>query len=65
MHDVRSKTPPWGYTPQSNSHWLPDTPPLGLDIDRCITTEIYLGEILVTLTNYRLPTTTTASSNLL
>ena len=43
----------------------PTPPPLGLDIDRCITTEIYLGEILVTLTNCRLPMTTTASSNLL
>ena len=40
MHDVRSKSPPWGYTPQSNSRGLPDPPPpppiLGLDIDRCI-----------------------------
>ena len=43
----------------------PPPVPLGLDIDRCITTEIYLGEILVTLTNCRLPTTTTASSDLL
>ena len=36
MHDVRSKSPPWGYMPQSNSRGLPDPPPLGLDIDRCI-----------------------------
>ena len=39
MHDVRSKSPPWGYTPQSNFRGLPDPPPpppLGLDIDRCI-----------------------------
>ena len=27
MHDVRSKSPPWGYTPQSNSRGLPDPPP--------------------------------------
>ena len=37
MHDVRSKSPPWGYTPQSNSRGCPTPPPpLGLDIDRCI-----------------------------
>ena len=37
MHNVRSKSPPWGYTPESNSRGLPDPPPpLGLDIDRCI-----------------------------
>ena len=35
LHDVRSKSAPWGYTPQSNSRGLPDPPPLGLDIDRC------------------------------
>ena len=28
MHDVRSKSPPWGYTPQSNSRGLPDPLPL-------------------------------------
>ena len=38
MRDIRSKSPPWGYTPQSNSRGLPDPPPLGLDIDRCIIT---------------------------
>ena len=38
MHDVRSKSPPWGYASRSNSRGLPDPPPpLGLDIDRCIT----------------------------
>ena len=39
MHDVRSKSPPWGYASQSNSRVLPDPPAplLGLDIDRCIT----------------------------
>ena len=26
MHDVGSKSPPWGYTPQSNSHGLPPSP---------------------------------------
>ena len=37
MHDVRSKSPPWGYASRSNSRGLPDPPPpLGLDIDRCI-----------------------------
>ena len=41
MHDVRSKSPPWGYASQSNSRGLPDPFPrsgltLGLDIDRCI-----------------------------
>ena len=36
MHDVRSKSPPWGYASRSNSGGLPNPPPLGLDIDRCI-----------------------------
>ena len=36
MHDVRSKSPPWGYASRSNSSGLPGPPPLGLDIDRCI-----------------------------
>ena len=27
MHDVRSKSSPWGYTPQSNSLGFPDPPP--------------------------------------
>ena len=27
MHDVRSKSPPWGYMSQSNSRGLPDPPP--------------------------------------
>ena len=27
MHNVRSKSPPWGYTPQSKSRGLPDPPP--------------------------------------
>ena len=40
MHNVRSKSPPWGYTPESKSRGLPDPPPLGLDIDRCITCKL-------------------------
>ena len=27
MHNVRSKSPPWGYTPKSKSRGLPDPPP--------------------------------------
>ena len=41
MHDVRSKSPPWGYASRSNSRELPDpSPPFGLDIDRCINWEV-------------------------
>ena len=32
MHDVRSKSPPWGYASRSNSRGLPDPPPLGLTL---------------------------------
>ena len=27
MHNIRSKSPPWGYTPQSKSRGLPDPSP--------------------------------------
>ena len=47
IHDVPSKSPPWGYTPQSNSRGLPDPPPLGLDIDRCISKEKVSHHLLV------------------
>ena len=36
MHDVRSKSPPWGYTSQSNSRGLPEPPPPPLSGLRCV-----------------------------
>ena len=39
-HHVRSKSLPWGQRSRSKSRGQPDPPPLGLNIDRCITIDV-------------------------
>ena len=56
MHDVRSKSPPWGYAVTVKFPCATHPPPPGHDIDRCITAtllkrlHLYQGQFILART---------------